>query len=678
MAGPGGMPDLRRMSGIPLVDGRTPAGTIVVRCIHGTIDKPAIGAEVTLEVRTKDGSEQVFKAEAAEKGRATFDQLGPLAGATAVARVTYASGDVVSQPISIRADAGTAVMLVEGASGSASGASAAPGAVGGPPGAGAHGGGQHGGAEVPLPGKPFPLPERPRGTVVVGMLDLGKGAPLEGIEVELHVARPSAANAEEAVANGTEPPGEGRDESETGTADPEDTGEPGEGVEVLRGRTNQDGRAVFDGLVPPEYPEGTKVTVHGVLEEGGARQSSETFELPEQGVAVVLTMGRSAEAGGARTAMRIPPPHRDQSVPASHVRVEIVDPSGAPLDGVTVEVVRQQMAGGGESATGVTDEQGLVDVPVVLGPGSFYFVGATYEGAPYRTGFFEVPEDQGVRATVRVWPVTGDRSHLRSVVQFDFQRRENDKVLVSQIFAVMHEGEKAFWPQGGMRIDAPDGAKSLQVLPGSGQWIEAPEDASYVTLSRPLPPGEEVRLSFAYLLEHDGDVELSWQAPFPLMKGLVSIEEGLEFTKGKQGPPKPAPHGNEGIELYEFDPGPHVESTCGVLAKAGHRCPSALASGGTDIELGISGLPRREKALQWVAIGVGGFIVLGTGLLLVMTPRADPRRQLLTRKGVLLEHLRGGALQGPARDELLAELDSIYRRLDVLDAGEPQRQAEGR
>ncbi len=652
-----GMPDVSKMSGIALMDGRTPSGSVVVRCLYGSFARPAVGVEVELEVRASEDAEaQVFRAKTVDRGRAIFEGLEGFSGGSAIARVQLGAHRLVSETLPIQAQTGTAVMLVGSAAdapeggevgsmpthlpnGTAIVGDGADASKGQPP-ISAHG--STGG--VPMPGRPFPLPERPAGTVIVGALDIGLGVPVPGTRVELHIER------------------------------------PGQGVEILEQRANEDGRVVFTEITGPEYPQGTKLTAHAFLVEDEAALVSETFDLPvDQGVAVVLTIGHSnspappASDAGHRPARervpRLPGPRRDASVAAGYVRVEVVDEAGQALGNQQVEVVRQGMAGGGESVRGVTDAKGIVDIAVDTTPGSLYFAGAVREGAPYRSGLFEIPSDVGAHVNLRVWLPTADRSQFRSVVQFDLEPRENDKLLVRQIYAVMHDGDRAYWPPGGLRIDAPPGAVSLQILPGSTKWLEVSEGASFMELARPLPPGEEVRLSFAYLIDHSGVADIHWQAPFPMVKAMVSLDEELKLTGGTHGPPKPAPAGYEGVQIYEFSPEPYQAGLCAGLADAGHECPPALAAGGTPFDFAVAGLPTTGKSMRNVAVGLAALFLLVTVVGLALHRREDTRVLLMRERDELLQQLRRAGLSETERKELLATLDRIYHQIDALGSG---------
>ena len=60
LAGPppmaGGRPDPRMMSGIPRLDPQVAPGSLTVRCLLGSFDKPAVGVTVTLSLTRLNSS----------------------------------------------------------------------------------------------------------------------------------------------------------------------------------------------------------------------------------------------------------------------------------------------------------------------------------------------------------------------------------------------------------------------------------------------------------------------------------------------------------------------------------------------------------------------------------------------------------------------------------------------
>ena len=98
------MPDPKQMSGVPLPSGDLPVGTLTVRVIQGSLDKPIVGLSVELT------GDKTTRGETNQSGRAEFSGLPPGATVTAVAVV---NGErLASQPLRMPASGGLRVMLV--------------------------------------------------------------------------------------------------------------------------------------------------------------------------------------------------------------------------------------------------------------------------------------------------------------------------------------------------------------------------------------------------------------------------------------------------------------------------------------------------------------------------------------------------------------------------------------
>ncbi len=639
-APPPGMPDPVQMSGIPRPDPNLPGDTVTVRCLDGGFANPAVGITVELELTAADGSVTKKQAVSAEQGRARFDGLASFAGQSAVAKATIAGQSLSSQPFTITGQSGVALLLVASGSGAGAGSGTESGS-----------GSPHGGqGDVPLPGKPFPLEGRPRGTLIVGALDLsGTGRPIANIEVTLTITVP----------------GETQPRIKTAT-------------------TDEQGRVVFEKL-DEELPASAAMVVSADLGEGGEPQiqRSESFSLGDTAYAIVLTKG-SSDAGsqpppGRPPSARIelPPPRVDPSLEPGQVRVFLIDAHDQPVPDHDVTLIASEMTGSRVSRTGKTDASGQVILEVPLGEDTLGQVRAVHDGAPWSSSSFSLPSDAGAMVFLRVFEITADRSRVRSAIQIDISPRENDFAAVSFLYAVFVEGDEAFWPRGGMRIHAPDGTRSLHVLPEAEDWIVHDGEATWVDLAGPLPPGEEVRLSFAVGIEHDGSLEVDWSTPFPLVEqaSLVTVPPELKVTHGVGGPPETNPHaGRDGspLDLYRLGHDKFTPGVCDLIAQSGHYCPIGIWEG-SDFSIVVEGLPIRSRVWPisaWVLLGVTGLGVLAA---LALRRRVSPREALLIRRDALIAELVAldeAGVQSPelarTRARIVRTLDRIYRQLEAL------------
>lgn len=633
-APPQGMPDPSQMSGIPRADPNLPPEVVTVRCLDGGFDKPMLGVTVELELRAPNGTTETLSLASGEAGRARFEGLGDHFGHSVVAKATFAGQTLTSQTFTLDGQSGYALMLV------ARGGSSAP-----PPGGDPHGGSQ---GDVPLPGKPFPLPNKPRGSLIVGALDLaGSGAAMPGVEITLTATPPAAPD--------------------------------GAVVEpiVLTGKTDAEGRVVFEQL-DTTLPEGASLVVTADLGDGLER--SEAFTLGATGYAIVLTKneGKSAPPGPAPTPERqIFPPRSDRSLAPGKLRVIVIDAADRPVANQPVFGLVNGITGDSQSIGGTTDAGGQIVLDFVPAHDQLAEISTEYGGAPWTSGGFSMPDDSGAVVVLRVFPTTADRSIARSAIQVDVMGRENDLAAVTFMIAVFIEGDVAYWPGGGMRIWGPNGTRFLQVLPEAEEWLKHDEEAPYVDLAKPLPPGVEIRLSFAVTVPHEGKLELDWTTPFPLVENasLVTVPSDLEVTHGVAGAPETNPHaGRDGgpLDIYQlghrrFEPG-----VCDRLGSSGAHCPFS-AQLGNDLEIVVEGLPRRSRVWPWTAWALLGVTGLGLVVGLGLRPRVGVRGALLARRDALLAELVAleqtklpAAEREAERARLLAALDGIYRRLEGI------------
>ncbi len=636
---PGGRPDPRQMSGIPRVDPQLAAGTITVRVLEGGFDAPTVGAEVTLKL-TKGHTVETKTAKTVAEGRATFAGLDAFIGGTAVASVKFGDETVTSMSITLAPASGSRVMLVKGAAASPQVGGPAPG-----PGDSPHGGA----SDVPLPGAPFPLKDRPAGSLIVGALDLSKKAPIEGIDVILQIRDPEA----------------------------------GEDVAPITRKvtTDENGRAKFDGLLPPEVPEKAEITVLASLAEGEPPARSQTFTMPaEGGLAVVLTAGISDTADGAGAGAGageapaqpgltpIPPPQMDPSLKAGTVKVLLLDGRDRPVVDHTVTVVRKDVSGQELRFRGTTGKDGIATITeVALNPESFYFVGVVYDHGPYQSGFFQLPDTMGARVPMRVFATTTDRSRIKSAVQYEFRALENDQVQVIQLYELFVDGTEAFWPGEGneLRIEGMPGAKHLQVLPRSEGLLDQPSDsAPYARLIEPIPPGDVEHLSIAYVLEHDGSIDLSWDAPFQLIQGAAVVEPPIVVrdANGKELPRDEAPHAQteDGRPL------------------AVYQLPVGDAAGGSNhVQLEVTDLASRDRWPQRTALLGAVVLIVLVFVAFLVRPRLGVRDSLVARRDALLGELRSLGPNAPAaeREAIVTALDQVYRKLEALEPSAPAEPA---
>lgn len=619
-----GMPDPRQMSGIPRVDPQTEPGALVARVLRGSFQNPGTGLTVTLAISSADGKTETRTAVADAQGRATFDVNG-LAGATAVLSVDFEGEIIKSQVVNVDPNVGVRVLLVQGSAQATSTASPAAGpstsAAAGPTRPSAAGG--------PRPGAPFPNEGQPKGTVMVGALDLTGNKPFVGIEVRLEVT------------------------------------EPGKPTEVRRMVSDGRGAASFGGLTA--LPAGTTFTAETEL--SGEVRRSETFTLDgqEHGVAVVLTARGGGSASAPATVQRRPlqPPRAIATVPPGMVKATVIGADDRPIADLEVAVVRLDISGTSEQVSATSDAEGVARVgDVRVTDDSLYRVEVRYKGAPFRSRLFQMTERMGVIVEVRVFPTTSDPTRVRSGVQFGIEAVENDLARVVQIHQLVVEGGEAFWPKTPLKIGGPDEATGTVLIEERVNVdLELKEGAPFATLREPLPPGEVIDMSIAYLMPHSGTFTMNWTTPFPVATARAVVVPPVKVLKGAKGEPQKPPHkeGQSDVEVEMYDLG---ERTAGAA-----------------FEFEVGGLTTTSRLPRQLGLGFGIAVLLATLMGVALTPGASLEQRLRRRQALLLKALDradAGVTAGTAgaeqeRARIVGLLDQVFRQLDVVGGPGPKK-----
>lgn len=488
--------DPKQMSGIPRADSQVPAGTVTVRVLgEGGFSDPVVQTEVVLELTSADGKTTATRiAKTQGEGRATFSDLQEFAGGKAIARVELGGATVQSLPIELLPQAGSRVMLVEGAG------TPTAGGPGAPAGAAGHAG------DVPMPGQPFPMTSSPAGRLMIGSFDLETKRPIPDIDVTLTITPPE--------------------------------GEP----IVREGKTDREGKLFFDNLLAPRIPEGSSLQVVGKRGNGEVLMESASFQMPtNHGVAIVLTESMPEPAAKS---VRLSPPRVNGNLKPGTLMAQVVGPRGEPAANQKIVVVRKAAGGDTRTWSAMTNEQGIAnleDLPVAQD--ALYFVEARYGEAPFQTRNFLMDERGGVMVQLQVMETTSDPSVVRGAMQYVVEPRENDKVQVVQIFEVAVSGDKAFWDPEGTVIEGVAGASQFTPLRPAEAWLDHEESAPFATIASPLPPGERVNISVGYLLDHDGTLDFEWKVPFDVVMASAIYPEDVEFEAPGATPSEHDPGG---------------------------------------------------------------------------------------------------------------------------------------
>ena len=218
----------------------------------------------------------------------------------------------------------------------------------------------------------------------------------------------------------------------------------------------------------------------------------------------------------------------------------------------------------------------------------------------------------------------------------------------------MVDGDAAYWPATPLKIEPPPDATGMVALDRADAILSHTDPEPFATVTSPIPPGEVVDLSIAYLLEHHGAAEIKWTSPFPVIDSRAVVTTGLTLTRGAKGPPVRPPHdqgeAREDFEVYELGAMPLGQS----------------------FDLVVDGLVTRSRLYQRLGVGFGLAVALACGVAFALRPRAGLQARLVRRRDALLKKLEAA---GPAdRPALVDALDQVFCQLDAL--GTSRRHAD--
>jgi hypothetical protein len=446
-------------------------------------------------------------------------------------------------------------------------------------------------------------------------------------------------------------------------------------------KTDAEGRATFSGL-----PAGTYEARAAVDGEALASQPMELSTGP--GLRVMLVFQKSLadqqrEIGTPDGKARV-----STQLPGGALHVKAVDEKGQPLPGLSVVVnhgdretekvdaLPEQKTG----ADGVARFTGLK-----TGPGDGYLVSVVRDNVGYRSKPFRLVQNHGSHVTIEVRPASRDIKQVRigagSHLIIELQ---DDTVQVLENLLLQNPTEQTVDPGAeGLRLPLPAGALSPQVLPGQGGQsppvsidVSRPGEAAAVWKG-PMPPGvTEIRIGF--ILRHSGEIRFRQTAALDFDSLRIIVERGPEMKIEAPGYESEARKFN-GRDLFLLS---------GPPPKAGGV-----------IEFTLTGLPYNAPTLRWLAAALALGILGGLGLLAYHGRPAQgtdqgggadqggagtDRSALERRRKALLSQIaeidagEGKRRKGKDREQLMKELEGIYRALQTAeDAEAPEARAQG-
>jgi hypothetical protein len=241
---------------------------------------------------------------------------------------------------------------------------------------------------------------------------------------------------------------------------------------------------------------------------------------------------------------------------------------------------------------------------------------------------------------------------------------ESDEELVRVFYLldIQNRAQTPVEPTTPFIFDVPTGALGTGVMEGSTPQASASGDT--VRILGPFAPGRTFA-QIGYAFPASGGEATITQA-FP-----AAFEQLVVFVQ-KVGDAKAS---SPQFERQQEMPAGGQTLIVGVSDRG--------IPAGQPISVTVTGLPHHSAAPRWIALGLGGLIVLlaaWASFSPPVTDRSSERARLVARREKLLQdlvrleqdHRRGrvdAARYGRRREELVAALEHVYGALDTIDPG---------
>jgi hypothetical protein len=332
------------------------------------------------------------------------------------------------------------------------------------------------------------------------------------------------------------------------------------------------------------------------------------------------------------------------AVPAGSIRVTVVDPSGAPLPNVEVQLGVMRQGGDRERTPSTTAADGVtVYSALPTGVGQAYRVNVIADGATYSSTPFQLPPTRGYEVRVTRLPTTHDERVLLVVIGQTFVEIHEERLHVIEEMQLSNLGDATYvFPEHGVELALPHGFLAFQSQPVmTDQRIEEVSGRG-VALHGSLPPGR-VTLAFAYdlpITARDMSFEVALPIRTYIYRVITDAPTGLRLDV--DGMPRAIHFEEQGRPLL----GTEIQRQPGEP-----RLQHLIVH--------MSGIPG-PGPLRWIALAAAILLVLG-GLAVAMRPgNADPT----------------GAALADRRRELLEELKVIEAEFASGEIGPAYRQSQ--
>jgi hypothetical protein len=456
-------------------------------------------------------------------------------------------------------------------------------------------------------------------------------------------------------------------------------------------KTDADGRAIFEGMVPGDEFR-AQATVDGELLE------TETFTMPAEGglrTMLIASIGPPAKGGSA--AATAAPEEGDEAarftlgatagvavsdaaLPVGRLDVQVFDEAGAPIPHKTVLLGMVDKSNKIDVRKADSDAGGVAHFAgLPHGDGSGYAAVLEWHGLRLGTAPFPMPDANGARAEIHALGRTADASVItigeggRVIVQM-----HEDTLQFLEMLPLENVSDKIFDPgPGAVEIPLPDGFVGAEAQEGDRKvdvrqnhgmavhGVFTPRRSLGGTTAKAA--GQEV--VFGFVLPYHGDTRAFVQ-PMPngMSAGTLITEQiaGLSVSGPGIGPRQARELG--GRKYWVMPMGP-------------------IPAGGV-LSFTLTGLPATDRTGQWVAGGLA-LALIGGAFVFGRKPRAggkkgagpgatteDTRDRLIERREASFAELlalersaraAGSPASPDQRKQIVGRLEQIYRDLAALD-----------
>lgn len=347
----------------------------------------------------------------------------------------------------------------------------------------------------------------------------------------------------------------------------------------------------------------------------------------------------------------------DATLPAGTIDAQIVDANGAPQakTAVTLGVLYNSVAKGEsrKRLSGETDATGHVRwKDLDTGTGVAYRVMVLSEGATFSALPFQLPQKNGMKAILHVYPIEHDVEKTLVVTQaMIFAEVKDDRVQIQEAYRIYNVGKNA-WVPVDFIIPLPSDFTAFATQQGmTDAGVEAVPTKG-ARLKGTFPPGQH-SIEFRWQLPYKGEADVRFDVGMlpHAAAARVITPASRTMTLEVEGFPPPQPTTDQGGQRVL------------VTERQMRRDEKPLAA----VPVKIAGLPTEGPGKIFATLIAGGGILLGI-VLGTKKPAARDQKALRAKLLADLESLERARLAteiGPktyerARREILDEIARTF------------------